>query len=103
MNHDMTQQMSRTRADLKRLVHDAEDALRQTADQTGENAKEWRLRMQGSVAEARANLAALPREGLERMRTAGVAADGYVHAHPWTVIAAAAGVSALIGMLITRR
>jgi len=103
MNRDATQHMGRMRADLKRLVHDAEEALRQTADQTGDSAHEWRMRMQGSVAEARANLAAVPHEGMEKVRAAGLTADGYVHANPWTVIAATAGVGALIGMLITRR
>jgi ElaB/YqjD/DUF883 family membrane-anchored ribosome-binding protein len=103
MSQDMTHHMVRMRTDLKRLVDDAEDALHQTADQAGDSANAWRSRMQGSVAEARANLAALPHEGLEKVRAAGCAADSYVHANPWMVLAATAGLSALIGVLITRR
>lgn len=103
MGQDTTRHINRMKNDLKRLVDDAEDALRRTADQAGEDANEWRSRMQDSVADAKSNLAALPHDGLQRLRVAGRAADGYVHANPWTVLAAAAGFGALIGMLIARR
>ncbi|MCV2371333.1 DUF883 family protein [Roseateles oligotrophus] len=89
--------------DLRVLIADAEEVLRATSGQAGEDMHELRLRMQGNLQRAKTSLAQLPQRALEQARAAGQATDGYVHENPWKAITATAGIGLLLGMLISRR
>ncbi len=89
--------------DLKTVVADAEALMAATAGDASERAHAARQRAAESVAHARARLHALEVQAKERVTAAAHQADHYVHQNPWQSIAIAAGVGALVGILIARR
>jgi len=89
--------------DLRLVVSDAEELLRTTANQAGEGAAAVRARIQDNLQTVKESLADTETAVLERTRQAEKAADQYVHENPWTSIGIAAGVGALVGILIARR
>ena len=89
--------------DLKTVVADAEALMAATAGDASERAHNARQRAAESVAQARARLHALEAQARERVTAAAHQADQYVHQNPWQSIAIAAGVGALVGILIARR
>jgi ElaB/YqjD/DUF883 family membrane-anchored ribosome-binding protein len=76
---------------LQVLLHDAEKALSNTAGAAGEKFEELRERMRSALDAGRA----------EASRRAHQA-DEMVHAHPYYAVGIAAGIGALIGILISR-
>jgi len=93
----------RLMADLKRVVADAEALMAATAGDASERAHTARQRAAESVAHARDRLHALEAQARERVTAAAHEADHYVHENPWQSIAIAAGVGALVGILLARR
>jgi ElaB/YqjD/DUF883 family membrane-anchored ribosome-binding protein len=89
--------------DLKTVVADAEALMAATAGDVSERAHSARQRAAESVAQARARLHTLEAQAKERVTAAAHQADHYVHENPWQSIAIAAGVGALVGILIARR
>ena len=77
---------------LKVLLHDAERALSNTAGAAGEKFDELRERMR-SALEA----------GRDEAKRRAKQADELVHEHPYYAVGIAAGVGALIGILVSRR
>lgn len=88
--------------DLQNVVADAEELLRATANQTGDRVSAARERIEENLAAAKQRLAIAERAVLEKTKLAATATDEYVHDNPWQAIGIAAGVSLLIGMLISR-
>jgi ElaB/YqjD/DUF883 family membrane-anchored ribosome-binding protein len=78
--------------DLKTVVGDAEDLLKATAGQGGEQIARIRARAEESVRAARA-----------RMKDAGTELDEQVRAHPWTALGVAAGMGLVLGILLGRK
>ena len=76
-------------SDIKTVLADAEDLLKQAASTTGERATELREKAVSRLKQAK--------------EKAARATDDYVHEHPWQSIGIAAGVGVLIGLLINRR
>lgn len=100
--HD-SPQMNALRADLQLVIRDAEEVLRATADEAGDDIKDLRSRMQANVLRAKSSLAQLSRAGVEKVRYIGQQTDGYVHENPWKSIAAGASIGMLLGVLLSRR
>jgi ElaB/YqjD/DUF883 family membrane-anchored ribosome-binding protein len=96
-------QRDKLMADLRLVIADTEELLRITAGQTGEQAKELRIRMQARLEQAKAGLAHMQDVAVARAKAAGHAADEYVHDNPWKAIGAAAGIGLIAGLLIGRR
>jgi ElaB/YqjD/DUF883 family membrane-anchored ribosome-binding protein len=90
-------------ADLKNVIADAEDMLKLSADQAGEEALRLRERLQARLASTKERLADLQHSALERAKEAGHVADDFVHEKPWVSIGVAAGVGLIVGLLIGRR
>jgi ElaB/YqjD/DUF883 family membrane-anchored ribosome-binding protein len=90
-------------ADLKIVMNDAEEILRNTAGQAGEKAAELRERLTARVQAASERLRALEDAAVQRTKAVARATDDYVHEHPWQSIGIAAGVGFLIGLLVGRR
>jgi len=89
--------------DLKTVVADAEALMAATASDASERARDARKRATESVGHARARLDALEAQVKARATAAAGEADRYVHENPWQMIAVAAGVGAIVGILIGRR
>lgn len=90
-------------ADLKSVIADAEDMLKLSAGQAGDEAVKLRERMQARLISTKERLADLQHAAIEKAREAGHAADDFVHEQPWLVIGVAAGVGLVVGLLIGRR
>ena len=89
--------------DLTAVVRDAESLLRATAAQTGDRVEEIRARAEESVRQAKARLANVEEQALERARELAGDADQYVRGNPWQAVGIAAGVGLLLGLLMSRR
>lgn len=89
--------------DLRVVIADAEELLRMTADQAGENAADIRSRVQVKLNQAKADLIQLQDAAVAKARAAGHATDEFVHENPWKSIGIAAGVGLVVGLLIGRR
>jgi ElaB/YqjD/DUF883 family membrane-anchored ribosome-binding protein len=89
--------------DLHTVIRDAEGLLKATAAQTGEKVQEFRARAEESVRQAKARLATVEEEALERAKALAGDADEYVKTKPWQAVGIAAGVGLVLGLLISRR
>ena len=91
------------RNDLKRdfssTLDDAEDLVRMTAGQSGEQVTAARNRVKESLEQARLDL----QHATERARRAAYEVDDYVHTNPWKTMALAVLLGAVVGLLIARR
>lgn len=103
MSEATSAQKERLMADLQMVVAEAEELLKATAGQAGEGVADLRAKVQGKLNQAKLNLAHAQEVAIERAKAAGHAADEYVHENPWRVIAGAAGVGLIVGLLISRR
>ena len=89
--------------DLRNMIEDTEELLRLTAEQMGERVVEVRKRAQGSLAQAREQLARVQAEAVARGGQAKADVDEYVHANPWKAIAVVGLAGLIVGSLINRR
>jgi ElaB/YqjD/DUF883 family membrane-anchored ribosome-binding protein len=89
--------------DLTAVIREAESLLRATAAQTGERVEEIRARAEETVRSAKARLAGVEEQALERARVFAGDADEYVRGNPWQAVAIAAGAGLLLGLLLSRR
>jgi len=96
-------QREKLMADLRIVVADAEQLLKMTADEVGEGAAGLRERLQDRLAHSKDTLLALQAAATEKAKAVGVAADDYVHDHPWKSVAIGAGIGVIVGLLIGRR
>lgn len=90
-------------SDLKVVVTDAEELLRETASVTGEKVSELRSRLRDRLMDAKHKLAEAEEVVMEKTKAAARATDDFVHDKPWKAVGIAAGVGLLVGLLIGRR
>jgi ElaB/YqjD/DUF883 family membrane-anchored ribosome-binding protein len=90
-------------ANIKAVISDTEEILLATADQTGEQIVNLRVRVQARLDDARLRLAEIQADLVDRTKQVAQATDDYVHESPWTAIGIAAGVGVLAGLLLGRR
>jgi ElaB/YqjD/DUF883 family membrane-anchored ribosome-binding protein len=95
--------VDRLMEDLKSVAASAEALLAATASDASERVRDARKRASESLDKARARINGLEEELKDRATAAARAADRYVHENPWPAIAAAAGIGALVGLLLARR
>ncbi|MDX8380008.1 MAG: DUF883 family protein [Gallionella sp.] len=88
--------------DLQMVVSDTEELLRATAGQAGEKVVAVRERIQDHLLAAKSRLALADEAMREKTRQAARVTDEYVHDNPWRAVGIAAGVSLVVGMLISR-
>lgn len=89
--------------DLKVVIHDAEELLRNTGQQTGEGFKAAKAKFENSLYNAKNQLLDLEDAVIARSKAAAHATDQYVNDHPWQSVGLAAAVGLIAGMLIARR
>jgi len=90
-------------SDLKAVLTDAEDLLKQAASATGERAAELRENAIGQLKLAKEKVVDARVVVVEKGKKAVRATDDYVHEHPWASIGIAAGIGVLAGLLINRK
>lgn len=87
-----------TADDLKALLHEAERALSHTAGEAGDKFDELRERLRTALEGGKYSFDRLHSEATRRAKQA----DQLVHDNPYYAIGIAAGVGAVIGILISR-
>jgi ElaB/YqjD/DUF883 family membrane-anchored ribosome-binding protein len=90
-------------ADLKNVVTDAEELLREVARSTTEEVSGVRAKFGERLGEARIRLDDARAHAGERAQRAADASQEYVHTHPWQIIAVAIGVGLILGALTRHR
>jgi ElaB/YqjD/DUF883 family membrane-anchored ribosome-binding protein len=106
MSHDsptLVQTQERLVSAIRSEISDAEETLSATADQAGEKITRLRSRIENRLREAKFRLIDAEQALLARTREAAHAADDYVHESPWIAIGVAAGMGAVVGLLMGRR
>ena len=96
-------QRERLAEDLRNVIHDAEELLKLTAQDAGDEAAALRDRVRSRLLDAKDSLLQLQEGAVERAKEAGRTADDYVHDHPWQAIGIAGAVGVVVGLLIGRR
>ena len=86
-------------ADLKALLREAEKALSSGASEAGENFDDLRNRLRTAIANGHFSLESLRQETVRRAKQA----DHLVRENPYYTAGIAAGIGALIGILVSRR
>ena len=99
----LVQTQERLVSAIRSEISDAEEMLSATADQAGEKMARLRSRIENRLREAKFRLIDAEEALLARTREVAHAADNYVHESPWTAIGIAAGVGAVVGLLLGRR
>jgi ElaB/YqjD/DUF883 family membrane-anchored ribosome-binding protein len=89
--------------DLKAVVTDAEELLKATANQTGEQITAARGKTEESLKAAKVRIAAEEVAVLEKTKGAAKAAEDYVRANPWQAMGITAAVGFILGILVVRR
>jgi ElaB/YqjD/DUF883 family membrane-anchored ribosome-binding protein len=89
--------------DFKRVISDAEELIKATANQTGDKVGAVRQKAEASLQEARRKLNEMEDNIVSRTKTAAKATDQLVHDKPWQSVAVASAVGVVLGMLIGRR
>ena len=103
MNTETQDAKDRLVEDFKAVVHDAEELVKATANQTGDKIGAARARAEESLRVARHKLSELEGNLLGRTKAAAKATDHLVHENPWQSITVATAVGVMLGMLISRR
>ena len=89
---------SQTAEELRALLHEAEAALSSTAGEAGEKFDELRERLRDALDTGKYSFERLRTEATRRAKQA----DQLVRENPYYAIGVAAGVGALIGILVSR-
>jgi ElaB/YqjD/DUF883 family membrane-anchored ribosome-binding protein len=89
--------------DFKKVIDDAEELLKVTANETSGKVGEVRERAEANLREARRKLKVMENDLITQTKAAAKATDQLVHENPWQAVAIAAGVGVLFGLLSGRR
>jgi ElaB/YqjD/DUF883 family membrane-anchored ribosome-binding protein len=89
---------STTPEEIRALLHDVESALSETTGEAAEKFAELRERLQAVLAEGQSSLERVRDEALRRAKQA----DQLVRENPYYAIGVAAGIGALVGILVSR-
>lgn len=99
----LTSNIKTVRNDMKTLVKDAQDLLREAGMASGEKAEELRTKGLALLDVAMEKAHEVQIVALEKGKVAAQTTDQFVHEHPWKAVGIAAGIGLVVGMLISRR
>ena len=85
--------------DLKRVVRDSEELLKDSAGVVGEKALDLRERLSQTLESAKATCRRIEERAIEGAK----ASDKVIRAHPYESIGVAFGIGLLIGVLVARK
>lgn len=95
---DKSQTIEDTQQNLKELLHEAEQALSHSAGDAGEKFEELRERLRAALDKGRYSLENIRAEAARRAKQA----DHLIRENPYYAIGIAAGVGALIALIVSR-
>src|SRR5688572_23650486 len=87
--------------DFRKIVSDSEALLRAMGSVPGDKARELRSSVEENLAGAKERLRELQSAAMEKGAAAARATDEYVHENPWPLIAGAALVGFLAGLMVS--
>lgn len=90
-------------SELKSVIKDAEDLLKNTELQTSEGFKLARAKFESTMNNAKNELLHLEETVVDRAKDAVRTTDEYVQDHPWNSVGLGACVGLLVGLLIARK
>lgn len=99
----LTSNIKTVRNDMKTLVKDAQELLREASLATGEKADEMRAKGLALLDVAMEKAHEVQLVAMEKGKAAAQSTDEFVHEHPWKAVGIAAGAGLVIGLLISRR
>jgi ElaB/YqjD/DUF883 family membrane-anchored ribosome-binding protein len=89
--------------DLRLIMKDAEDLLRNTGQQASEGYQKARAKFESTLSTARDGLSTAEERLMETSREAMETADQYVRENPWQAVGIGALAGLVAGLLIGRR
>jgi ElaB/YqjD/DUF883 family membrane-anchored ribosome-binding protein len=93
----------RVTQNLRRMVDDAEQLLKSTAEAGDEHLDAARERLRKEVSQLRVQLSDLEHRAASRLRETAHATDQVVHQHPYSAMGIAALAGVLLGFVLGRR
>jgi ElaB/YqjD/DUF883 family membrane-anchored ribosome-binding protein len=90
-------------SDLRKVIDDADEILRETAGVAGEKIAVLRGRITEHLNDAKARLEIVESQFVDKTKAVAQAADEFVNESPWQAVGIAAGVGVLLGILLGRR
>lgn len=89
--------------DIKSMLADAEDLLKQAANTSGGRAAKLSAEALALRGQAREKASDVQVMVVEKSRHAARATDDYVHNHPWQAAGVGTGIGVVIGLLLNRK
>jgi len=90
-------------SDLKSVIHDAENWLRNGGQLTGEELKAAKAKFERTLVKAKDDIIRLEEAVVEKTKATAKATDEYVQENPWKAVGIGTAVGVVIGMLLARR
>lgn len=87
-----------TPEEIRALLHDVESAMSETTGEAAEKFSELRERLRAVLAEGQSSYERVRDEAVRRAKQA----DHFVRENPYYAVGIAAGVGALVGLLVSR-
>lgn len=97
---DVSTARSQLVEDFRKIVSDSETLLRALGSVPSEKTRELRASVEENLAGAKERLRLLQGAAVERGTAVAKATDAYVHENPWALIAGAAVVGFVIGLIV---
>lgn len=89
--------------DIKSVVSNTENLLKETEGQSGEKIDSIRSKLKANLLATKSKLREMEAAVAQKAKATAKATDVYVHENPWKSIGVAAGVGVIIGLLIGRK
>jgi len=89
--------------DLKGVVADADDLLKEMVDSSAEEFAAARTKIEGKLGDARSRLADARSAVTGKARVATDATFEYITENPWKVLGVASATGVILGILLSRR
>lgn len=89
--------------DLKSVIQDAEDLLKNTGQQANEGYQSARTKFEASLQTAKEELSKVEGSVAARKDKVIAVTNNYVHEHPWRSVGAVAVTGLLFGLLVGRK
>ena len=86
--------------EVKSILAQAEELLRQAAGTTGVQAADLREKAMDLLEQVKVQTSILQEQAVQKAKEAGVATEEYVKENPWQAVGIAAGLGLLIGALL---
>jgi ElaB/YqjD/DUF883 family membrane-anchored ribosome-binding protein len=87
-------------ADFNAVMTEADQLLKLVTNEGGDKANALRSKLERNLNAAKERLRSLEDTVMEKTRATARATDEYVHENPWQTVGIAAGLSAILGVVI---